>query len=267
MGSATTELDHTQQIQSSIHLYINLHRYHWHSSHQSRSTVLHTPDPTPSSATSVSPSAPSRPGRKAVISRDDLVNAALSLLGTHRSFATLSLREVAREANIAPNSFYRQFRDMDELGVALVELAGRSLTQIIFEARHRASADMSLVRSSVGAFMERLFAGDKLLYLLLREGAVGSMPVKQAIERQLSFFEDELREDLIRLARIKKTGLHEPALTARAITRLVFAMGARALDAPADDQARLTDELAAMVRMIVNGTQALAEQGQMPPPP
>jgi hypothetical protein len=44
-------------------------------------------------------------------------------------------------------------------------------------------------------------------------------------------------------------------------------MGARALDAPADDQARLTDELAAMVRMIVNGTQALAEQGQMPPPP
>ena len=35
------------------------------------------------------------------------------------------MREVAREAGIAPNSFYRQFRDMDELAVALIERAGQ----------------------------------------------------------------------------------------------------------------------------------------------
>lgn len=195
-----------------------------------------------------------------MISRDDLLNAALALLSTERTLSTLSLREVTREAGIAPNSFYRQFRDMDELAVALTELAGRSLTQIIMEARHRASADLSVVRSSVSAFMERLFAGDRLLHLLLREVAVGSPPVKAAIERQLSFFEDELRQDLIRLARVKKTNLVEPALTARAITRLVFAMGAQALDAAPEHQARLTDELSIMVRMIVSGTQALGDQ-------
>jgi len=33
--------------------------------------------------------------------------AALKLVGPHRSISTLSLREVAREAGIAPNSFYR----------------------------------------------------------------------------------------------------------------------------------------------------------------
>ena len=59
--------------------------------------------------------------RKAAISRDDLIAAALKLVGPHRSLSTLSLREVTREAGIAPNSFYRQFRDMDELAVALID--------------------------------------------------------------------------------------------------------------------------------------------------
>ena len=79
-------------------------------------------------------------GRKAVISREDIINAALKLLGPHRSVSTLSLREVTREAGIAPNSFYRQFRDMDELAIALIDRAGRSLRQIIGKARRRASS-------------------------------------------------------------------------------------------------------------------------------
>src|SRR5690554_779953 len=87
-------------------------------------------------------------GRKAVITRDDLIDAALKLIGPHRSISTLSLREVAREAGIAPNSFYRHFRDMDELAIALIDRAGRSLRKIIGEARNRASPERSVVRSS-----------------------------------------------------------------------------------------------------------------------
>jgi len=45
------------------------------------------------------------PVRRAGISRQDLLAAALRLVGPHRSLASLSLREVAREAGIAPNSF------------------------------------------------------------------------------------------------------------------------------------------------------------------
>ena len=87
------------------------------------------------------------PARKASISRDDLLAAALALIGPHRSVSTLSLREVAREAGIAPNSFYRQFRDMDELTVALIDLSGRSLRTIIGEARQRAaSSERSVIR-------------------------------------------------------------------------------------------------------------------------
>ena len=198
------------------------------------------------------------PGRKPVISREDIIAAALKLLGPTRSVSTLSLREVAREAGIAPNSFYRHFRDLDELAVALIDLAGESLRQIIGEARQRATSKHSVVQGCADAFMDQLRADDRLLHILLREGTVGSAAFKHAAERQLSFFEDELRLDLIRLAKMKNSGLHEPALTAKAITRLVFAMGATALNLPEDKHAELTEQIVVMVRMIIAGTQALA---------
>jgi len=204
------------------------------------------------------------PGRKPVISREDIVAAALKLVGPHRSLSTLSLREVAREAGIAPNSFYRQFRDMDELAVALIERAGESLRQIIGEARQRATSERSVVRGSIEAFMEQLRADDRLLHILLREGTVGSDAFKQAVDRQLNFFEEELRLDLIRLAEANKTGLFEPALTAKAITRLVFTMGATAMDLSQEEYDKLTAQVVLMVRMIVTGTQALATGARAP---
>ena len=197
-------------------------------------------------------------GRKPVISRDDVIAAALTLLGPQRSVSSLSLREVARAAGIAPNSFYRQFRDMDELSVALIERAGSSLRQVIGAARQRALTQRSVVRASVEVFMQQLRSDDRLLHILLREGTVGSNAFKQAVDRQLSYFEEELRLDLIRLAELGRTGLYEPAITAKAITRLVFAMGATAMNLPDEDLPALAEQLVAMVRMILVGTQTLA---------
>jgi AcrR family transcriptional regulator len=198
------------------------------------------------------------PGRKATISREDIIEAAVHLVGPHRSISTLSLREIAREAGIAPNSFYRHFRDVDELAVALIDRAGESLRRIIGEARARAHTERSVVRGSVQAFMHQLRANDKHLHLLLREGTVGSTAFKQAVDRQLGFFEEELRLDLIRFADANETGLYEPGLTAKAITRLVFAMGATAMDLPPERLPQFTEELITMVRMIMTGTQTLA---------
>ncbi|MGO1072030.1 HTH-type transcriptional repressor FabR [Lysobacter sp. CA199] len=204
------------------------------------------------------------PGRKATISREDLIAAALKLIGPHRSVSSLSLREVAREAGIAPNSFYRQFRDTDELAVALIDLAGQSLRKIVGQARQRVAARRSIVRSSLETFMEQLRADDKLLHVLLREGTVGSDAFKRAVDRELSFFEEELRVDLIRLAAIDKVTLYEPALVSRSITRLVFAMGATAMDMPREKDPELIEQMSVMVRMILAGSRAMAKMGKIP---
>ncbi|WP_420465867.1 HTH-type transcriptional repressor FabR [Panacagrimonas sp.] len=200
-----------------------------------------------------------RAGRPSVISRESLIAAALKLVGPHRSVSSLSLREIARKAGIAPNSFYRHFRDTDELAIALIDLAGRSLRQIIGEARHRAVAGRSVIRSSVETFVEQLDAEEKYLHVLLREGSVGSDAFKRAVERELQFFEHELQLDLVRLAELSSTPIARPELVAKAITRLVFAMGANTMDLSPERRGPVLDQTIVMLRMIVTGAQTMAK--------
>ena len=195
--------------------------------------------------------------RKTSIDREDIIAATLSLLGPHRSVSTLSLREVARAAGIAPNSFYRHFRDMDELAIALIERAGLSLREIIREARLRATTSPSIIRSSIEAFMELLEDDQKYLQILLAEGTVGSDAYKQAVEQVLTYFEEELKEDLIRLSTEADALLHRPDLVAKAITRMVFAMGGTALDKSPEERAIIGQELMVMVRFLMEGSETL----------
>lgn len=48
------------------------------------------------------------------------MDAALRLSGRTRSLHALGIRELAREAGLNPNTFYRHFRDLDELGLAVL---------------------------------------------------------------------------------------------------------------------------------------------------
>ncbi len=137
-------------------------------------------------------------GRKATITKEELFQAALNLIGPQKSISSLSLREVAREAGIAPNSFYRHFRDIDELAIELIDRAGIVLRQILHQARLKASKQNSIIRSSVEVFIEQLDADEGNLSLLLREAYTGSASYKAAVERQLNYFQQELQEDLIR---------------------------------------------------------------------
>ena len=66
--------------------------------------------------------------------RQDLLGAALRLL-EDQSFSSLSLREVTREAGVVPTAFYRHFENMEELGLALIEEAFRTLREMIRAAR------------------------------------------------------------------------------------------------------------------------------------
>ncbi|AOA58997.1 HTH-type transcriptional repressor FabR [Acinetobacter larvae] len=198
-------------------------------------------------------------GRKATISKDELFQAALNLIGPEKSIAALSLREVAREAGIAPNSFYRHFRDIDQLAIELIERAGIVLRHILQSARSQASKQQSIIRSSVEVFIEQLDTDDGNLSLLLREGYTGSRSYKQAVENQLNYFEQELKDDLIRLERLQRSQLSHPELVAKAITQLVFNMGAKMIDMPAETRKEVAEQTMIMIRMILEGSRGLKD--------
>lgn len=192
-------------------------------------------------------------GRKAVINREDIVAAALALVGPNRSISSLSLREIARFADIAPNSFYRHFKNMDELAIAMIELAGTSLNRLLSEARHRVTPEKSAVVTSIEAFMEMLNSEERLLHLLLREGSIGSEGYRNAVEKFLTNFEEELSLDLIRLVTASGQQIKYPHLVSKAITRLVFSQGGYILDRPQKEQPLIKENLIKMVRMIIVG--------------
>jgi AcrR family transcriptional regulator len=201
-----------------------------------------------------------RETRKGSVAAQDLMDAAVGLLDSHRSVSTLSLREIARAAGIAPNTFYRHFRDVDELTVAVIDQAGRSLRGIIREARQRLSIERSAIRTSVEAFMDQLDADQRYLHVLLREMSTGSEAFRQAVDRELSYFEDELREELEKISAATGHKVHEPGLAAKAITRLVVAMGASAADASKERRGEITEQTVVMIRMIMEGAEQLARK-------
>ena len=198
-------------------------------------------------------------GRKATITKEELFQAALNLIGPQKSIASLSLREVAREAGIAPNSFYRHFKDIDELAIELIDRAGHVLRQILHQARLKASKQNSIIRSSVEIFIEQLDADEGNLSLLLREAYTGSASYKLAVERQLNYFQQELQEDLIRLERLNHSKLFHPDIVAKAITQLVFNMGATVIDMPMIERKEIAEQTMIMIRMLLEGARHLDE--------
>ena len=198
-------------------------------------------------------------GRKATITKEELFQAALNLIGPQKSISSLSLREVAREAGIAPNSFYRHFKDIDELAIELIELSGGVLRRILHQARIKAIKQSSIIRSSVEVFIEQLDADEGNLSLLLREGYTGSIQYKLAVDKQLNYFQQELQEDLIRLERINHSKLTHPDLVAKAITQLVFNMGAKVIDLPIKERKAVAEQTMIMIRMLLEGSRHLDE--------
>ena len=69
--------------------------------------------------------------------RQRLIAAALQLASTTRSLASLGLREVTRYAGLNPNTFYRHFKNFDDLGLAAIEQLGGELRRGLRERRRR----------------------------------------------------------------------------------------------------------------------------------
>src|SRR5687768_5705989 len=103
----------------------------------------------PSKASSASRTSPGR-GQ----TRTALMQAALRLMGGGRGFTGLGLREIAREAGVVPNAFYRHFPDMDELGLALVEETGLTLRRLLREARKSPAPPSQIIRHSVQIYRQ-----------------------------------------------------------------------------------------------------------------
>ncbi|MGL5250165.1 MAG: HTH-type transcriptional repressor FabR [Enterovibrio sp.] len=190
--------------------------------------------------------------------RHSLISAAFAQLSAERSFSSLSLREVAREAGIAPTSFYRHFRDMDELGLTMVDEGGLLLRQLMRQARLRIAEQGSVIRTSVETFMEFIDSSPNVFRLLLRERSGTSAAFRTAVAREIDHFVAELSEYFQERSGLSAEDAYSQA---QACVTLVFSSGAEALDLVNEtDRILLANRLIFQLRMLEKGMRAYQKE-------
>ncbi|WP_334118349.1 TetR/AcrR family transcriptional regulator [Limnobacter sp.] len=77
----------------------------------------------------MAPTTPTTHGRKR------LIDAALNLSYHRRSFSSLGIREITREANLSAPAFYRHFSDLADLGTAVIREVETAVIEAFKEVR------------------------------------------------------------------------------------------------------------------------------------
>lgn len=182
--------------------------------------------------------------------RRTIIDAAFRLLSQERSYSSLSLREVTREAGIAPTSFYRHFGDMEELGLTLVDEGGVALRQLMRKARQRIRDKGLVISTSVETFMEFIQNSPHVFRLLLRERSGTSLAFRKAVSRELKYFVVELADYI---QHTNSYPAESAKIQAEAMVILVFNAGAEALDSSLAERKLLTEKAITQLRFVAKG--------------
>jgi AcrR family transcriptional regulator len=181
--------------------------------------------------------------------RRAIIDAAISELSEDKSFASLSLREVARKAGIAPNSFYRHFKDMEELGLTLVDESGLTLRQLMRKARQRIKENSSVIITSVKTFMEFTETNANILRILFHERSGTTRALRNAASREIKYFTVEL-SDYIQGVGYEKNIAYSQA---EAMVAIIFSIGSESLIAKPAQRKELELRAIEQLRLIATG--------------
>lgn len=185
-----------------------------------------------------------------------LMDAALRMLARQQGADTLSLRELAREAGLNHNTFYRHFDSLGQLQLALMDEFTMQLRQGTSDARSDVGRDPSVVRRVVGWLFDFAAAHRDLFLVAYRTLHGPPSEGRLGLQRCL----DEMRRDMLREQRAMKLlpeGCDAVWLRVLGVYgRAVYALVVRYLEGP-DQRDALLAESQELLAILVSGTLAL----------
>ena len=126
-----------------------------------------------------------------------LVQAALRLITQSRSLTSLGLRELAREAGLNPNTFYRHFRNLDEFGLQVLGYIAEDMKAGVRQLRQMADSSEQASHDTV-TFVYRYFLANPAATTVAVRELHGPSPVlRRALEAQLDASAREMAEDIL----------------------------------------------------------------------
>ncbi|HEX4857356.1 MAG TPA: HTH-type transcriptional repressor FabR [Limnobacter sp.] len=204
------------------------------------------------------PSAATRPAdetqarvRRKEQTRQNLLQAALALVGNGSSFTALGIREITREAGVVPTAFYRHFKTTDELGLALVEDGGITLRRLLREARQASLPGEDMIRHSVSVFVNYLKQHHLEWRFISSERSGGSPLLRNAIRNEITHFTTEMASDLRQLNIFPGLSTQTLTLICSLVVTLMMNSATDFLDARADQPQIEREMLDNFVKQIV----------------
>ncbi len=192
--------------------------------------------------------------------RQKLLQAALSELGSGRSFDSLSLREVAKSAGIAPTSFYRHFEDMESLGLALMEEGGQTLRQLMNDVRSNAEGAKSLIRASVDTLFDYFSEHPELLRMIFQGSLSGREVFRRTGSRLMQQMSKDLADYLSQEAASRGVAVGEVAVAADAMVAIMFRECLAMLDQSKISIARKKEAAVTQLKMVMLGAEELGRR-------
>lgn len=130
-----------------------------------------------------------------------LIEAALRLSADGRGFASLGLREIAREAGLNPNTFYRHFDTLDDLAREALERVSQRLRPMLRRERWLAAHDepLSVPRRACVAFFTFALENREAFLSALAEYHGSSPALRVAVRLNLHEVSAEMADDVVQL--------------------------------------------------------------------
>jgi len=201
-------------------------------------------------------------------SRQALLDAALTLSSEGgRSFGTISLREVAREAGLVPTAFYRHFQDMDELGADLVDFVSGTLHRLRMSLQEGFALSMtaegkktvsSTTRISIERFFQAISSQPNQWAFLVRERWGASLVVRRSIDKEVRFFTVDMAEDMKKLPGFTALELQDLTSVSEVLVNLAFTWAMTWITLPiADEDTPLAEQQEQLIQRATRQTQLL----------
>lgn len=172
--------------------------------------------------------------------RDRLIDAVVHLSASARGIASLGLRQIARQAGLNPNTFYRHFKDFDDLGLAVIERLAAQLRDGL-SARWQALAPKTprsfklAVRESVELVFDFALEHRAAFVVAIVERHGSSPMLRAAIRRMMSDLADGITDYAMRGSTIPELG--RPVVR-EIVEQIVRQMGLIALEVVEEPERR-----------------------------
>jgi AcrR family transcriptional regulator len=150
--------------------------------------------------------------------RQRLIAAALRLGASKRSLQVLGLRELAREAGLNPNTFYRHFASLEQLSQAIIDELGRDIRTNLRGIRRTVQSPLAeATPRTIEYVFDYALRNPDAFTVAVRELHGATPALREALQRMIADVAQEMVED-VQFLNITP-GLHVDTL--REISRVV----------------------------------------------